>query len=204
MHIKTRHGWELSERDATPEPVVLARRSLLAGAAGAAALAMPFAARAQGAPRNATYDAGRELTAERDATTYNNYYEFGTDKSISRAAQRLPAAPWTIKFDGLVSAPRTMDLDDILNQVQLEERVYRHRCVEGWAMTVPWTGFPLKSLVALAGPTSGARYVVMETLADPKTMPGLRISSFEWPYVEGVTMAEANNDLAFLATGLYG
>ncbi len=204
MRIKTRHGWELPERDATPEPLVLARRSLLAGAAGAVALATPFAARAQGAPRNAKYDAGRELTAERDATTYNNYYEFGTDKSISRAAQRLPVAPWTIKFDGLVGTPRTMDLDDILKQVQLEERVYRHRCVEGWAMTVPWTGFPLKSLVALAGPTSGARYVVMETLADPKTMPGLRISSFEWPYIEGVTMAEADNDLAFLATGLYG
>jgi sulfoxide reductase catalytic subunit YedY len=207
LHIKTKRGWELPEWEATPEAFMLSRRTLLAGAAGAAATATlmtPHAVQAQGAPRNAKYDAGREISAERDATTYNNYYEFGTDKSISRAAQRLPVTPWAIKFDGMVSTPRTMDLDDILKQVQLEERVYRHRCVEGWAMTVPWTGFPLKSLVALAGPTSGARYMVMETLADPKTMPGLRISSFEWPYVEGVTMAEANNDLAFLATGLYG
>jgi len=91
-----------------------------------------------------------------------------------------------------------------MKKVQLEERVYRHRCVEGWAMTVPWTGFPMRDLVSLAGPAAGARYVVMETLADPKTMPGLRLPSFEWPYVEGVTMAEANNDLAFIATGLYG
>ena len=179
MHIRMKRGWELPDRDATPEAFVLARRTLLAGAAGAAALAMPFAARAQGAPRSAKYAGGRDLTAERDATSYNNYYEFGTDKSISRAAQRLPVAPWTIKFDGLVATPRTMDLDDILKHVSLEEWVYRHRCVEGWAMTVPWTGFPMRDLVALAEPTSGARYVVMETLADPKTMPGLRISSFE-------------------------
>ncbi len=204
MHIKTSHGWELSERDATPEPLMLARRGLMAAAAGTAALGIPLVARAQGAPRNAKYDGGRELTSERDATTYNNYYEFGTDKSISRAAQRLPITPWTIKFDGMVGKPRTMDFDDILKRVQLEERVYRHRCVEGWAMTVPWTGFPLKDLVAIAEPMASARYVVMETLADPKAMPGLRISSFEWPYIEGVTMAEANNDLAFIATGLFG
>jgi len=204
LHIKTRRGWELPERDVTPEPLMLARRSLMTAAAGMVAFGTSSIARAQGAPRNAKYDGGRDLTAERDATTYNNYYEFGTDKSISRAAQRLPIASWTVKFDGMVGTPRSMDLDDILKQVQLEERVYRHRCVEGWAMTVPWTGFPLKDLVSIAGPMASARYVVMETLADPKTMPGLRISSFEWPYVEGVTMAEANNDLAFIATGLYG
>ena len=116
----------------------------------------------------------------------------------------MPVSPWSIKFEGMVGTPRTVDFDDIMKKVQLEERVYRHRCVEGWAMTVPWTGFPMRDLVSLAGPTAGARYVVMETLADPKTMPGLRLPSFEWPYVEGVTMAEANNDLAFIATGLYG
>ena len=205
MLIKTIRGWETPERDATPESLMLGRRSVLAGAAaGAALLATPFAARAQGAPRNGKYDAGRDLTAERDATTYNNFYEFGTDKSISRAAQRLPVSPWSIKFEGMVGTPRTVDFDDIMKKMQLEERVYRHRCVEGWAMTVPWTGFPMRDLVSLAGPTAGARYVVMETLADPKTMPGLRLPSFEWPYVEGVTMAEANNDLAFIATGLYG
>ena len=100
--------------------------------------------------------------------------------------------------------PRTLTLDDLLKQVQLEERIYRHRCVEAWAMTVPWTGFPLKELVRLAAPKPSAQYVQFETLADPKTMPGLRLSYFSWPYTEGLTMQEATNDLAFMATGLYG
>ena len=203
MHITRRRGWELPDRAATPEHLALNRRTLLAGA-GAAGLILPAAASAQGAPRNAKYEPGREVTAERDATTYNNYYEFGTDKSISRAAQRLPVQPWAIALDGLVEAPKTIGFDDLMRQVNLEERVYRHRCVEGWAMTVPWTGFALRDLVKIAQPTSAAKYVVFTTLADPKAMPGLRLSQFEWPYVEGVTMAEANNDLAFLATGLYG
>ncbi len=203
MHIINRRGWELPDRAATPEHLVLGRRTLLA-AAGLAGIGLPGAAYAQGAPRNAKYDPGREVTPERDATTYNNFYEFGTDKSISRAAQRLPVAPWTIEIDGLVTTPKTIGFDDLMKQVQLEERVYRHRCVEGWAMTVPWTGFPLRDFVRLADPASAAKYVVFTTLADPKTMPGLRSSQFEWPYVEGVTMAEAMNDLPFLATGLYG
>ena len=203
MRLINRRGWDLPERDATPEHLVLGRRTLMA-VAGIAGLILPVAARAQGAPRNAAFDPGRDMTAERDATTYNNFYEFGTDKSISRAAQRLPVAPWTIQIDGLVDTPKTIGFDDLMKQVQLEERVYRHRCVEGWAMTVPWTGFALRDLVKIAAPTSAAKYVVFTTLADQKTMPGLRISQFEWPYVEGVTMAEANNDLAFLATGLYG
>ena len=205
MNIMHRHGWEIADRHATPEAVFLNRRALLAGAAAAGAgLAMPGAALAQGAPRNPTYTVDRELTAERDATSYNNYYEFGTDKAISRAAQRLPVTPWTIKIEGMVAKPRTIDFDDLMKQVSLEERTYRHRCVEGWAMTVPWTGFPMRDLVRLAEPTSSAKYVVMETLADPKAMPGLRNAQFEWPYVEGVTMAEAQNDMAFIATGLYG
>lgn len=202
MHIHKRHGWELPEREVTPEAVMLGRRALLAGTA--AGLLAPGLALAQGAPRNPAYTVDRELTAEKDATTYNNYYEFGTDKSISRAAQRLPVAPWTIKIEGLVSKPQTLDFDDLLKRVSLEERIYRHRCVEGWAMTVPWTGFALKELVRIAEPTSAAKFMVMETLADPKTMPGLRNVQFEWPYVEGITMAEANNDMAFIATGLYG
>ncbi len=202
MNVIKRHGWEISGREATPETAVLGRRGLVAGAA--AGLALPHLAYAQGAPRNAAYQPGRDITPERDATTYNNYYEFGTDKSIYRAAQRLPISPWQIKIDGMVEKPRTIDFDDLMKQVSLEERVYRHRCVEAWAMTVPWTGFPLKDFVSLCAPTSSAKYLVMETLNDPKSMPGLRLSVIDWPYVEGVTMAEANNDLAFLATGLYG
>jgi sulfoxide reductase catalytic subunit YedY len=202
MVILKRKGWELSERLVTPEALMLGRRPALAGLAGIAlAAAMPRHALAEPNPR---YPAGRDITPEADATTYNNFYEFGTDKSIYRAAQRLPTSPWRIEFAGMVSKPRTMDLDDILKQVSVEERVYRHRCVETWAMTVPWTGFPLKSLVALADPTASAKYIAFETLADPKVMPGLRSSYFTWPYNEGLTLQEAGNDLAFMVTGMYG
>ena len=202
MHLIKRRGWEIAERDATPEHFVLGRRRVLAGAAGA--ILAPSLALAQGAPRNERYTVERAITPEADSTTYNNFYEFGTDKSIYRAAQRLVTSPWTISIEGLVATPRKLDLDDLLKQVSLEERVYRHRCVEGWAMTVPWTGFPLSALVKLAEPTSAAQFIAFETLDDPKTMPGVRGSAFDWPYVEGCTMPEATNDLAFLVTGMYG
>jgi len=203
MNIIRRRGWEVAERAVTPEAFVLGRRSLVAGAAAAATL--PGLAHAQGAPRNPAYsNAGRDITPEKDATTYNNYYEFGTDKSIYRAAQRMPISPWQIKIDGMVEKPRMIDLDDLLKQVRVEERIYRHRCVEAWAMTVPWTGFAMRDLVALCAPTSSATYVEMQTLVDPKSMPGLRLPIIDWPYTEGLTMAEASNPLAFIATGMYG
>ena len=206
MHVITRRGWEIAEREVTPEHLVTSRRAMLAGAAATilAPSLLPGTARAQGAPRNPRYEPGRDITPEAASTTYNNFYEFGTDKGISRAAQRLVTSPWTIKVEGLVEKPKTIDLDDLLKQVKLEERIYRHRCVEGWGMTVPWTGFPLSELVRLSAPTSGAKYIAFETLADAKTMPGLRLSAFDWPYIEGCTMAEANNELAFLVTGMYG
>ena len=209
--ILRKRDWEISERLVTPETVVMGRRAALAGAA--AGLILPRTARAQGATPSATQgpamaehfaNAGRPTTPEGDATTYNNYYEFGTDKSISRAAQRLPIAPWSIKIDGMVDKPMTLGLDDLLKKVKLEQRVYRHRCVEAWAMTVPWTGFQMSDLIRIAAPTSAAQYVEMETLADPKTMPGLRLSIIDWPYREGLRLDEANNPLAFIATGMYG
>ena len=203
MNVIRRRGWEIADRDATPEHLVLGRRAALAGATLGTILA-PGLAQAQGAPRNPRYEGGREITAEKDATTYNNYYEFGTDKSIHRAAQRLVVSPWTIKVDGMVEQPKTIDLDDLMKKVTIEERVYRHRCVEGWGMTVPWSGFPLSEFVKMAAPMASARYIAFETMADPKTMPGLRLSAFDWPYIEGCTMAEAVNDLAFLVTGMYG
>ena len=202
MHIKRRKGWEIPDRDVTPEHLVLERRAVLA-AAGAAILA-PKLASAQNAPMDPRYTVQRPITPESDSTTYNNFYEFGTDKSIWRAAQRLPITPWTIKVEGLVREPKTIGFDDLMRKVQVQERVYRHRCVEAWAMTVPWTGFPLSELVKLCEPTSAAKYVKFVTLTDPKVMPGLRSSAFDWPYVEGCTMAEANTDLAFMVTGMYG
>jgi sulfoxide reductase catalytic subunit YedY len=156
------------------------------------------------APRNARYDGGRPLTPEQDATSYNNYYEFGSSKSVTAAARALVPDPWSIDIAGMVAQPRRLALEDLLKRVTLEERVYRHRCVEAWAMTVPWVGFPLAELVRLAEPQSGAQYLRFTTLADPKTMPGLRQSWYPWPYVEGCTMAEATCELAFLSVGMYG
>ena len=203
MRIIKRQSWQGAERDVTPEALVLGRRTLVAGAA--AGLALPYRAYAQGAPINPAFQsAGRPVTPEQAATTYNNFYEFGTDKSIYRQAQRMPISPWQIKIDGMVAKPRTIDFDDLMKQVHIEERIYRHRCVEAWAMTVPWTGFALRDFIRLCAPTSQAKYVVMTTLQDPKSMPGLRLPIIDWPYVEGLTIAEANNELAFLATGLYG
>jgi sulfoxide reductase catalytic subunit YedY len=206
MPIIKRRGWEISEAKVTPEHLVMRRRSLMAGTVGAivAPALIPTPAMAQGAPRNPKYTAGRDLTAEADATTYNNFYEFGTDKSIYRAAQRLVTSPWSISIEGLVTKPRKIDLEDLLKQMPIEERIYRHRCVEGWAMTVPWTGFPLSALVKLVEPSSSAKFIAFETQADPKTMPGLRDSAFDWPYVEGVTIDEAMNDVSFMVTGMYG
>jgi sulfoxide reductase catalytic subunit YedY len=203
MFVVRRRGWEIGENLVTAERFVLGRRAALAGAA-AGALATK-AARAQGAPMNPHFEsAGRAITPESDATTYNNYYEFGTDKSIYRAAQRMPISPWTISIEGLVAKPMTIGLEDLLKKVQLEQRVYRHRCVEAWAMTVPWTGFAMSDLIQIASPTSAAKYIEMETLDDPKVMPGLRLSIIDWPYKEGLRLDEAKNELTFLATGMYG
>lgn len=206
MRIIGRRGWEVADRLVTPESVVLNRRSLLAGASAMGivpALALsPRAARADMAP-NPAFPPGRPVTEEKYATTYNNYYEFSEGKSLWREAQALKQRPWTIRLDGMMKQPRTVDLDDLLKQVTLEERVYRHRCVEAWAMTVPWTGFPLAQLLRLAEPLGSAKYVVFQTARD-KVMPGLDAPFYNWPYVEGVTIDEAANDLAFISTGLYG
>lgn len=201
MHIVRRRGWEDPKRPVTPEHVMLNRRTLLA-AASAAGILPAMAARAD-VPVNQAFQPGRAVTAEKYATTYNNYYEFGDDKNIWRGAQKLKQRPWSIQIDGMVKQPRTLDIDDLLKQVSQEERVYRHRCVEAWAMTVPWTGFPLSQLVKIAEPLGSAKYMVFQTVQD-KVMDGLDAPFYPWPYVEGVTMAEAANDLAFISTGMYG
>ncbi len=201
MHIIRRHGWEIPEHRVTPEHFVLNRRAVLAGA-GAVSM-LPVAAARADTPLNPAYkDAGRPVTEEKYATTYNNYYEFDTDKSIWREAQALKQRPWTIRIEGMVAQPRTIGIDDLLAQIPQEERIYRHRCVEAWAMTVPWTGFPLSRLVKLADPLASAKYVVFQTAQD-KSMTGLS-SFYPWPYTEGVTIEEAANDLAFISTGMYG
>jgi methionine sulfoxide reductase catalytic subunit len=200
MHILRRRGWELPDRFATQQALVMGRRAALAGA-GSLALATPVLA--EGVERNPKYQPGGEITPEKYSTTYNNYYEYSESKTLWKEAQSLKQRPWTITLDGLVKEARTIGIDDLLKQVQLEERVYRHRCVEAWAMTVPWTGFPLSQLLKMAEPLGSAKYVVFETVQD-KSMPGLNSPFYPWPYIEGLTIEEAGNDLAFISTGLYG
>jgi sulfoxide reductase catalytic subunit YedY len=217
MLIKRHRGWELPESQATPEAVFLDRRRLLLGlgvtglAAGTglrpafgAADANAVAAELYPAKRNAAYDPGRDLTEEKVVTSYNNYYEFGTSKNIHRSAQALTIKPWQVKIDGMVAKELTVDAEELIRKLPIEERLYRFRCVEAWSMTVPWSGFPLKALVDFAQPTSNAKYLVMQTFSRPQEASGQKQFWYPWPYTEGLTMAEATNDLAFIATGVYG
>ena len=216
MPIKVRKNWALPEAAVMPEHIYMSRRQLLqaAGVAGAG-LATMFAGGAINpvnaaigpypAPRNEAYVGGRALTPEDEATTYTNFYEFGSSKNIWRRAQNLTTDPWSVSIGGFVEMPVTLDAEDFLRQLGgLEERIYRHRCVEAWAMTVPWTGIPLARLVSFARPTASAKYLRMETFWDPSVAPGQKQDWYPWPYVEGLTLAEAVNELAFLATGIYG
>ncbi|MGA2230219.1 MAG: protein-methionine-sulfoxide reductase catalytic subunit MsrP [Tepidisphaeraceae bacterium] len=140
-----------------------------------------------------------------DITHYNNFYEFSTDKeSVAAAAQGFSSRPWTVRVDGLVSNPKTFDLDDLLNIAPAEERVYRMRCVEGWSMVVPWDGFSLSKLLDRVQPLASAKYVAFTTLLDPSRFPGQLEAVLNWPYVEGLRIDEAMHPLAMLASGLYG
>jgi methionine sulfoxide reductase catalytic subunit len=219
MNVIHRRGWEMPEHLATPEHMFLNRRAFLsAGVAAGAALALkPGAASAQRvsdipdpsidlypAKRNEKYTLDRPVTDEKINGSYNNFYEFGTSKNITRAAQALKIRPWTIKIDGMVEKPMEVGIDDLLRKFGVEERLYRHRCVEAWSMAVPWSGFPMAKLVELAQPLSSAKYVRMETFLDKAVAPGQRQSWQPWPYVEALTVAEATNELTFLATGAYG
>ena len=215
MFIRRRRGWELPETEATPEAVFFNRRRFLAaGAAGALGLGGRIdAVRAEGedpsaglypAKRNDRFKLDRDLTDEKVSTTYNNFYEFGSSKNVWQGALRLPIRPWQIRFEGMIEKEMTLGIDDLLKQVQLEERLYRHRCVEAWSMAVPWTGFPMRRLVEIARPLSSAKYVRMETFNKPDIAFGMKAAWYPWPYVEGLTMEEASNELAFIGTGIYG
>jgi sulfoxide reductase catalytic subunit YedY len=217
MLVIRRRGWEIPEHRATPERLFLSRREVIA-AGGAATLALvPQLARAQRiadlpdptrdlypANRNEKYVLDRPLTDEDVNANYNNFYEFNSTKQVARQAQALPLRPWTVKIDGMVEKPQEIGIDDLIRKMPLEERLYRMRCVEAWSMTIPWSGFPFAKLVEFAKPLSGAKYVRMETFLNPKIAPGQRQTWYPWPYVEGLTMAEATNELAFLVTGAYG
>ncbi len=216
MQIRIPKGWELPDRLATPEDVFLNRRAFLAASGSIAAIgALPGAAFAAAqdadptadlypAKRNAKYKISRQLTPESVASKYNNFYEFGSHKKIHEAAQALPIRPWEVAIDGDVEKPFKISIDDLVRKMTLEERLYRLRCVEAWSMTVPWSGFPMKDLVDLAKPLAKAKYVRMETFKNPEIARGQRASWYPWPYVEGLTIEEATNELAFMVTGAYG
>jgi len=193
---------DLKWSDVTPRADFLNRRRLLAGAA-ALGFAGPAAAGLSYVPSQLSTD--ETPNAFEDITSYNNFYEFGTDKGDPAAhASALTVDPWSVKIDGMVDRPGDYALDDILSGVTLEERIYRFRCVEAWSMVVPWIGFPLGDLLARVGVQPSAKFVAFETLVRPEEMPGQRRRILEWPYREGLRLDEAMHPLAILATGLYG
>jgi sulfoxide reductase catalytic subunit YedY len=203
---------DLPDAEVTPERLYLRRREFLQlGAAAAAAALLPAAGGA--APSGAVLPVtkkselagGEKPTPYEDVTTYNNFYELGTDKDDpAKNASALRVRPWTVAISGEVKKPQVFDLDALLRTFPLEERIYRMRCVEAWSMVIPWVGFPLGELIRRVEPTSQAKYVAFEALRDPEHLPGQRRAVLDWPYVEGLRIDEAVHPLTLLAVGLYG
>jgi sulfoxide reductase catalytic subunit YedY len=155
--------------------------------------------------KKTSYGAGEKLTPYEDVTTYNNFYEFGTDKGEPAVNSRLfKPYPWTVSIEGEVKKNKTIGIQDIFKLAPLEERIYRMRCVEGWSMVIPWIGFPLAQLIKFAEPTGNAKYVEFISFADSQQMPGVNLPVLDWPYIEGLRMDEAMNPLTIMAVGLYG
>jgi len=206
--------YSIKPSDITPQDKYLSRRELLAGGVGIAAAQLlgghaPASAQGNAAALSYTRNAALSVTetpnSYKDITTYNNYYEFGTDKSDpSENAQKFRTQPWSVTVGGEAEVTGTYNLEDIMKPHALEERIYRMRCVEAWSMVVPWVGFPLGDLLKRFKPTSKAKFVEFKTLYDPKQMPGEHGSVLPWPYVEGLRLDEAMNPLALMTVGLYG
>ena len=222
--IRIPKSWQLPERDATPESAFLNRRRFLRNAIGAGigATVLPVLgcqsqSKAESSPTSGTVplestlnpafsEVGRPLTDESLTSKYNNFYEFGGTKSIWEKAQALPTDNWKVEISGLVKNPRTYDIDDLQKKFPIEERIYRFRCVEAWAMVVPWLGFPMRKLIEDVEPTTAAKFVSFSSFYDSKitTGPGLWGASYPWPYTEGLRLEEMANELAFFALGIYG
>jgi methionine sulfoxide reductase catalytic subunit len=210
---------DIRSSEITPAGLYVRRRDfLVGGAAAATGLAITLAGcKSQASPaagatgaalpgvRPGPFGTDEPRTPFKDITTYNNFYEFGTDKSDpAEHAHTLRTRPWTVTFEGAIGKPQVIDIDTLLKLYPLEERVYRLRCVEAWSMVVPWVGFPLGPLIKRLEPTSRAKYVAFTTLLAPDQMPGQKTGALEWPYVEGLRMDEALHPLTILAVGLYG
>ena len=221
MLIRSKRSWELPESMVTDEAVFFNRRKFLTGSMATAGVGLLGASASTAAaevdpsaglypvPNNPAYTAERAIAPESITSYYNNFYEFNSpydfsfSKNIADEAQALPIRPWEIRIDGEVEKPFTIGIDELLAKVSLEERIYRHRCVEAWSMVVPWAGFQMSELVKLAKPLSSAKFVYMETFLNPDVAPGQKSRSYPWPYREAVTIEEATIELAFLVTGVY-
>lgn len=200
----------------TPKAVYQRRREFIRaagiGLAGAAAAAggLLHSRQSQAATtfaglQKSSFSATEKMNSLKEISNYNNYYEFGTDKSDpARNAGSLKTRPWTVSVEGLVQKPRSFSIEEILKLAPLEERIYRLRCVEAWSMVIPWVGFPVSALLKQVEPLGSAKFVEFVTLADPAQMPGVRSRILDWPYLEGLRLDEAMHPLAILAVGLYG
>jgi methionine sulfoxide reductase catalytic subunit len=206
---------DIAPSEITPRSAYLRRREFLAGAASlglvtglaAAMPGTPAEAEPLQAAKSPLSATDEPATALKDITSYNNFYEFGTDKDDPKKhAHTLTTKPWTVKVDGLVGKPADYDLDDLIKSIQLEERIYRMRCVEGWSMVIPWVGVPLAEVLKRVEPQGDAKFVAFETLVRPAEMPGQRgvFQALPWPYIEGLRLDEAMHPLTILAVGLYG
>ena len=208
-------AWRIPEREATPESIYLSRRTFLAGALALAACTglprheisatIPARAEPYPVPRSNRYTLDRPLTDELTAAAYNNFYEITPGKDVWRGAGSMAVDPWSVEVTGLVAKPRRFSLDELLRILPLEERLYRHRCVEAWSMAVPWSGFPLARLLALVEPAHAARYVRFISLADATRQHAIAQQAwYPWPYHEALRIDEAMHELTFVATGIYG
>ncbi|MCP4767404.1 MAG: protein-methionine-sulfoxide reductase catalytic subunit MsrP [Gammaproteobacteria bacterium] len=209
--IKLKKRWEIPEAQVTPEPLYRQRREIIkaAGAIGGALLLNSWSTANASYPvdeyRNGVIPVDEALTDEEDATGYNNFYEFGTDKEDPiKNSKRFMTDDWTVVVSGACEKPGTYGLEDLIKPSQLEERIYRLRCVEAWSMVIPWIGAPLGSILGKLQPTSAARYLSFKTLHDPVRMPGQQRAVLHWPYREGLTIAEAMHPLTLLSVGMYG
>ena len=210
--LRKKEVWKLKDNNITSENSYNTRRDFLKNI-GAGSLFLPSAS-LMSYPAfsslyptvvNNSYKVSRPLTAENLATTYTNFYEFGSNKNIWRRASQLKTEPWSLTIDGLVKNPLVIDVNDLLKKIGgIEERVYRFRCVEAWSMTVPWAGFPLNKILSLVEPKTNAKFLKFETFYNPEIAPGQKQQWYPWPYQEGITIEEAKNELSFLATGIYG
>ncbi len=211
--MKPWHTPDLSSNDITPQGIYLRRRELIAaaGLTGIGLAGMPQTALASTlkSTRNAAYVATDKETPFESASTYNNFYEFGTDKADpAKVAQKLVIAPWQLRVEGECLKPKTFDLDELMKLAPLEERVYRLRCVEGWSMVIPWIGYSMSHIINAVQPKGNAKFVEFLSLADPKQMPGVASrfvgGGLDWPYAEGLRLDEAMHPLTLLTLGMYG